>query len=137
MGVNINGGLNIGSGRTLISAPSIPPVNFNFTFDQAFTDPQITIQSIGGFTSNPPFTAKSGSFIFNSQGTSNNPITFNVTASRPGLIAVGQNFDLYKNGILLESLFVGFGFAVTQSFAYNPTTVSTNDSMSIYGYYPE
>jgi hypothetical protein len=134
MGVNINGGMNIGSGGILISAPS-PLISFNFTFNQTFGDTQVTVQSIGIFTSTPAFTSTVSPFLFNSTGTSANPVTFNFIVSRPGFIATGQTFDLYKNDILLQSIPVPYGFVEIQTVTYNPITVSANDSILILGYY--
>ena len=110
-------------------------VPFNFTFDQQANDTNITIQSIGGFTSNPPFTRKSGSFTFNSQGTGSNALIINITGSCP--IATGQNCDLYKNEILQQGLFLGFSVGPTQSIAFNSIPVSANDTIRITGYFPD
>jgi len=137
MGVNINGGINIGSGGILISAPYIPPSSFNFTLNQVFSDTAVIIQSIGGFTSTPAFTSTASPFVFNSTGISFSPVTFTLTAYRPGGIATGQAFDLYKNGIFEQILFAYYGVLEPVTLTYNPITVSTNDSILIYGYYYE
>ena len=132
MGVIINGGINVGSGGILINTPALL-IPFNFTFDQQYNETRVTIQSIGIFTSNPPFTSKTGSFIFNSTGTSLNPVTFNFTASCP--IALAENCDLYKNGILQQESFFGFFGESTSSLAFNPISVSANDTIQIVAYY--
>jgi hypothetical protein len=134
MGVIIDGGVNIGSGGILINTSS-PLISFNFTFNQTFGDTAITIQSIGGFTSTPTFTPTVSPFIFNSTGTSYNPVTFDFTVSRPGFIATGQTFELYQNNILLQTKFVSYGFVEIQTVTYDPITVSINDSILILGYY--
>jgi len=108
-------------------------IPFNFTFDQQYNETRITIQSIGGFTSNPPFTSKTGSFIFNSQGTGSNILTFNFTASCP--IGTGENCDLYKNGVLQQGLDFNFNSNSTQSIAFNSIPVSANDTIQIIVYY--
>jgi len=134
MGVIINGGMNIGSGGILINTPT-SLIPFNFIFNQTQNDPEITIQSIGIFTSTPAFTPTSAAFLFNSTGISYSPTTFNFTVSRPGFIATGQYFELYKNNIFLQSISVSYGFVEIQTVTFNPITVSTNDSILIYGYY--
>jgi hypothetical protein len=134
MGIIIDGNINVGSSGISISPIYIPPpVSFNFTFDQQYTETRVTIQSIGRFTSNPPFTPRSGNFIFNSTGTSINPVTFNFTASCP--ISLGENCDLYKNGVLQQESFFGFYFESTASLAFNPISVSANDTIQIVAYY--
>jgi hypothetical protein len=134
MGVNINGGLNIGSGGILINTPP-PLISFNFTFNQEFGDTAIIIQSIGGFTSTPAFTSTASPFVFNSTGTSPSPVTFNFTVSRPGPVSIQQDFDLFQNGIFLQSRIVAFGIFDPQTITYNPITVSTNDLIVILGSY--
>jgi hypothetical protein len=134
MGVIINGGINVGSGGILINTPSLL-IPFNFTFNQTFGDTAITIQSIGIFTSTPAFTSTVSPFTFNSTGISYNPVTFNFVVSRPGFIATGQYFELYKNDILLQQIFVSYSFVEIQTVTFNPITVSTNDSILILGYY--
>jgi hypothetical protein len=108
-------------------------IPFNFTFDQQYNEPSVTIQSIGGFTSTPAFTPTSAAFTFNSTGTSFSPVTFNFEARCN--IALGENCDLYKNGILQQESFFGFGGGATQSLAFNPIPVATNDTIQIIAYY--
>jgi hypothetical protein len=135
MGIIIDGNINVGSSGISISPPYVePPVSFNFTFNQEFGDTAIIIQSIGGFTSTPAFTSTASPFIFNSTGTSPNPVTFNFTVSRPGFVSVQQTFELRQNSAVLQSINVAYGVFNPQTITFNPIIVSTNDSIVILGY---
>jgi hypothetical protein len=132
MGVIINGGVNIGSGRTLINspyiAPAAPPVTFNYELKYLDQGPDGTISSISGATFTPPFTPQSGPFTYTATGVATSPVTFGVYIGAP-YAGIGVNFaNLYKNTILQESIVVQ---SLTVSIVYQPIQVSSNDNILI------
>ena len=97
MGVIINGGVNIGNGRILISSPYVPSeITFNYIFRH--NGPGDAILSITGGTFNPVFTPRSlgEDFTYIATGTTTNPVAFGFTS----LINDPRTFNayLYKNG---------------------------------------
>jgi hypothetical protein len=132
MGVIINGGVNIGSGRTLISSPYIAPaalpVTFNYELKYLDQGPDGTISSISGATFTPPFTPQSGPFTYTATGVATSPVTFGVYIGAPYAGLGTNSANLYKNGIFQEFIPV---YPETVSIIYQPIQVSSNDNILI------
>lgn len=134
MGVIINGGMNIGNGRTLISSPYIappsPPITFNYelNYHPGFADG--TISSISGATFTPPFTPSTGGdFVYTATGVApSSPVTFGVYIGSHS-VNIGQNrANLYKNTVLQQSIL----YDVTDySLIFNSIPVSSNDNILV------
>lgn len=107
-----------------------PVPTFNFTFDQQTPGGPTTISSVSGFTSTPAFTSRSGVFTFSSKGSPVGSITFRFVASASTGLTLSS--DLYKNGVLQQTLANSIGAPTT--FTFSPITVSQNDTILITTY---
>lgn len=130
MGVIINGGVNIGSGRTLINSPYIPVVSgitFNYELRYPGQGLDGAVSSISGATFTPSFSPQSGPVAYTATGVATNPITFGVYVSPYS--GIGINFaNLYKNNILQQQIIVDVS---TTDIVYQPIQVSSNDNILI------
>ena len=101
---------------------------FNFTFNQEWVNPNVTVSSIGGFTSTPSFTPTSNAFTFNSTGTPTGTITFSFTMTS-GNISANIQAELIQNSVLLESK----NETITNgnTIVFTPILVSENDTIQI------
>ena len=134
MGVIINGGVNIGSGRTLISSPYVPSTStFSFTFNQEYGSANVTINSIGGFTSTPSFTPTSNVFTFNSTGSPSGTITFSFIAT--DIVTNTVVTELIQNSVILETLLGNTAGGYT--FVFTPIVVSQSDTIQIRTYFSD
>ena len=106
---------------------------FNFTFDQQYSSPILTINSISGFTSTPAFTPTTDVFTFNSKGSPIGSTTFGFNASNNNL-SIYLISELYKNGILQasETFLIA---SPTQCTFVSPINVSGNDTILINLFY--
>jgi hypothetical protein len=139
MAITIKSNTRINS-RTTVgrygSAPTPPPPSstFNFTFNQQYASANVTVSSIGGFTSTPSFTATSNVFTFNSTGSPTGSTTFSFTMTS-GNITTTVTADLIQNGSTLEILFENIANGYT--FVFTPITVSQNDTIEIRTYFAD
>ena len=106
---------------------------FNFTFDQQFPSPTLTVNSISGFTSTPAFTTTSNVFTFNSKGSPLGSTTFGFNASNNNL-SIYLQAELYKNGIfqISDTFLIA---SPTQCTFISPINVSGNDTILINLFY--
>ena len=119
--------------NTAITINSAKPI-FNFTFNQQYASANVTVSSIGGFTSTPSFTPTSNAFTFNSTGSPTGTITFSFTMTS-GNITTTLSAELIQNGSILETFFEDISNGHT--FVFTPITVSQNDAIEIRTYFAD
>jgi hypothetical protein len=127
------GNQGVVTASTRITVDSAKPY-FNFTFNQEYPNPNITITSIDGFTSDPAFTPTSNAFTFNSTGSPTGTIAFSFTATS-GNITTTVTTDLIQNGVLLETL--SNDVSGGHTFDFTPIIVGIGDTIQIRTYFAD
>jgi hypothetical protein len=118
---------------TAITVDSAKPY-FNFTFKQQYASPNVTITSIGGFTSDPAFTPTSNVFEFNSIGTPVGTVTFTFTATSGGITTI-LAADITQNGFFLQTQEADIASGYT--FTFPPITAGVGDIIQIRTYFAD
>ena len=122
--------------QTPTPTPTQTPTSgtFSFTFNQEYASANITINSIGGFTSTPSFTPTSNAFTFNSTGSPTGTITFSFTSTSGGITST-LTAELIQNSVILETLSNDVSGGYT--FVFTPIVVSQSDTIQIRTYFAD
>ena len=130
--------IEIGNQGTITASTSITidsaKPKFNFTFNQQYASANVTVSSIGGFTSTPSFTPTSNAFTFNSIGTPIGTTTFSFTMTSGG-ITTTVAIELIQNGSTLQTFFEDVSSG--NPFVFTPITVAPNDLIEIRTYFAD
>ena len=150
MSITIRGNTKINS-RTTVGNYGITPIppsqtptptptqtptsgTFLFTFNQQYASSNLTIDSIGGFTSTPSFTPTTNAFTFNSTGSPLGTTTFSFTGTAGGLSTTLTN-ELTQNDVVIQSFSVQNAFTFIVDFT--PIVVSQSDTIQIRTYFAD